>query len=355
MRVFSGKGKCMLVNINGIAAENVKGLSTFTYSQPNDSGLKSFPALVLDRYSGITGLTIWSRLGEEVGVAGGCYCVYIGAFCPISNQVMFLPDMDHDYRSVSMSGQVPALIPPSSKKRRKGSIIIQNDVWIGYGVTIMGGVTVHNGAVIAANSTVTKDVPPYAIVAGNPARVIKYRFDPETIERLQRIQWWYWDEKIIKERSEWFKCPPEEFAKQFDMFTEEGLLSSCWRLDDVQLEGTARDNLYLVLSDLDSPHSILRKVIEAFALTHLGNDCLVVSVPKDGTEENSMRSIYEFAEGIESDCGLYVRCTEPGEIPALISTCGTLITSRISELVRYTCIADLAHTAVVSGVDVPIF
>ena len=82
---------------------------------------------------------------------------------------------------------------------------------------------------------------------------------------------------------------------------------------------------------------------------------LVDSGPKDGTEEQKARVIYELAEGIESDCGLYVRCTEPGEIPALISTCGTLITSRVPELVRYTCIADLAHTAVVSGVDVPIF
>lgn len=345
----------MLININGIDARRITQKSTFTYSQPGDTGLKDFPALVLDRYSGITGMTIWSRLGEEVGVAGGCYSVYIGAFCPISNQVMLFPDMDHDYRSVSMSGQLPDLIPSSSRKRRKGSIIIQDDVWIGYGVTVMGGVTIHNGAVIAANSTVTKDVPPYAIVAGNPARVIKYRFDPDTVERLQKIQWWYWDEQTIKERGEWFKRPPEEFAKQFDVSAKEGLLSSRRRLDDVQLEGIARDNLYLAFSDLGSPHSILQKVIEAFALTHSENDCLVVSVPKDGTEENSTRAIYEFAEGIDADCGLYVRCTEPGEISAVISTCGTLITSRVLELVRYTCIADLVGTSVVSGVDVPIF
>lgn len=351
MRLFSEKGKYMLVNINGIAAEQVRRLSTCTYSQPNDSGLKEFPALVLDRYSGITGLTVWSRLGEEAGLAGGCYCVYIGAFCPISNQVMFLPDMDHDYRSVSMSGQVPDLIPACSKKRRKGSVIIQNDVWIGYGVTVMGGVTIHNGAVVAANSTVTKDVPPYAIVAGNPARVIKYRFDPDTIERLQRIQWWYWDEKTIKERSEWFKRSPEEFAEHFDV--PPAALQE--QVHDTQIEGISQSGLYLVFEDLDSPHSILRKIIEAFAHTHSEENCLVVSVPKDGTEERKTRQVYEFAEGIDADCGLYVRCTEPGEIPALISTCGTLITSRVLELVRYTCIADLAGASVVSGVDVPIF
>lgn len=86
----------MLVNINGIEAEKIKNLATFTYSQQTDSGLKNFPALILDRYSGVNGLTIWSRLGEEIGVEGGCYSVYIGAFCPISNKVMFLVDVDHD-------------------------------------------------------------------------------------------------------------------------------------------------------------------------------------------------------------------------------------------------------------------
>lgn len=61
----------MLVNINGIEAKKIKNLATFTYSQQTDSGLKNFPALILDRYSGVNGLTIWSRLGEEVGVEGG--------------------------------------------------------------------------------------------------------------------------------------------------------------------------------------------------------------------------------------------------------------------------------------------
>ncbi len=345
----------MLISINGIAAANIKGLSTFTYSQQNDLGIKDFPALVLDRYSGITGLTVWSKLGEEVGVESGCYSVHIGAFCPISNQIMFLVDVDHDYASVSMSGQVPDVIPPSSRKRRKGSIIIQNDVWIGYGVTIMGGVTVHNGAVIAANSTVTKDVPPYAIVAGSPARVVKYRFDPKTIERLQRIQWWYWDEKTIKERGVWFKRPPEEFAKRFDLSEGGRFMCAAQGLCDRQLEGAARNDLYLTFADLDRPHSILFRIIEAFAQAHSEKDCLIISVPKDGTEEAKTRAIYEFAEGITADCGLYVRCTERKEIPALISTCGTLITSRVLELVRYTCIADLTGTKVVSGVDIPMF
>lgn len=268
---------------------------------------------------------------------------------------MFLVDVDHDYASVSMSGQVPDLIPGSSRKRRKGSIIIQNDVWIGYGVTILSGVTVHNGAVIAAHATVTKDVPPYAIVAGNPARVIKYRFDPETIERLQRIQWWYWDEKTIQKRREWFMRSPEEFARRFDISIEKEHISSKQRLDDAQIAEIPRNNLYLTFADLDSPYSVLFKIIRAFAQTHSEDDLLIISAFRTNDIEETAKKIYEFAEGIDADCGLYVRCTERSEVSALISACGTLITSRVQELVRYTCLADSVQTEVVSGVDIPIF
>ena len=79
----------------------------------------------------------------------------------------------------------------------KGDIIIGNDVWIGFGVTILSGVTIGDGAVIAANSSVARNVNPYEIVAGNPARHIKKRFDEATIEALLQINWWNWDEKKI--------------------------------------------------------------------------------------------------------------------------------------------------------------
>ena len=81
----------------------------------------------------------------------------------------------------------------------KGDIIIENDVWIGATSTIMSGIKISNGAVIAAGSTVTKDVPPYAIVAGNPGKIVKYRFTEEQIKDLLDISWWDWTESKIKE------------------------------------------------------------------------------------------------------------------------------------------------------------
>ncbi len=70
--------------------------------------------------------------------------------------------------------------------------MIGNDVWIGYDALIMPGVKVGNGAIIAARSVVTGDVPAYAVVGGNPAKVIRYRFDDYTIARLNAIAWWDW-------------------------------------------------------------------------------------------------------------------------------------------------------------------
>ena len=81
----------------------------------------------------------------------------------------------------------------------KGDIIVGNDVWFGRDVTIMSGVTIGDGAVLAANSHVVKNVEPYSVVGGNPAKFLKLRFTPEQIEKLLEIQWWNWeDEKINK-------------------------------------------------------------------------------------------------------------------------------------------------------------
>lgn len=82
----------------------------------------------------------------------------------------------------------------------KGDIEIGNDVWIGESANIMSGIRIGNGAVIAANSVVTKDVPAYTVVAGNPAKIIKIRFDENTIKELEKIAWWNWDINKIKKQ-----------------------------------------------------------------------------------------------------------------------------------------------------------
>lgn len=79
----------------------------------------------------------------------------------------------------------------------KGDIVIGNDVWIGYEAVIMSGVTIGDGAIIGTRAVVTKDVPPYTIVGGVPAKPIRKRFDDATIERLVKLRWWDWEHDKI--------------------------------------------------------------------------------------------------------------------------------------------------------------
>jgi virginiamycin A acetyltransferase len=84
-----------------------------------------------------------------------------------------------------------------AKWPNKGDTIVGNDVWIGHEALIMPAITIGDGAIIASRSVVTKDVPPYTIVAGNPAKVIRHRFDDQTIGHLLEIQWWNWPIEVI--------------------------------------------------------------------------------------------------------------------------------------------------------------
>ena len=81
---------------------------------------------------------------------------------------------------------------------RRGDIVVGNDVWIGYEAIILAGVTIGDGAIIGSRAVVTKDVPPYTIVGGLPAKPIRKRFDEETIARLEALRWWDWDREKIK-------------------------------------------------------------------------------------------------------------------------------------------------------------
>jgi virginiamycin A acetyltransferase len=127
----------------------------------------------------------------------------IGKFCAIARGVKFI--MNGANHSLAGISTYPFQIfwnewqPPDLEFPYKGDTVIGNDVWIGYDVTIMAGVQVGDGAIIAAKAVVTKDVPAYAIAGGNPAKIIRYRFDAQTIAQLLDIAWWHWDiEKITR-------------------------------------------------------------------------------------------------------------------------------------------------------------
>ncbi|MEN0046630.1 MAG: CatB-related O-acetyltransferase [Bacteroidota bacterium] len=129
----------------------------------------------------------------------------IGKFCMIASDVTFIMNGANHLSDAITSYPFAIFGADWSNAMKgksypsKGDTIIGNDVWIGYGATIMPGVTIGDGAIIATKAVVTKDVEPYSIVGGNPAQLIRKRFSDEKIERLLELKWWDWSlEKITQ-------------------------------------------------------------------------------------------------------------------------------------------------------------
>lgn len=162
---------------------------------------------------GLSNLTVDVYRGSEAKV-------YIGSYCSISTDVRLITGGIHPVNWVStfpfrhkwnMENKLKDGMPYT-----KGDIEIGHDVWIGTGVTIMSGVKVGHGAVLAAGAMVTKDVPPYAIVGGMPAGIIKYRFSEEIIQKFLETAWWNWEEEKIKTLLVPNSDSPEKFFKALE-------------------------------------------------------------------------------------------------------------------------------------------
>lgn len=124
----------------------------------------------------------------------------IGSFVSIAQHVTFLLDVEHYIDHLStFPWRVKMLRESEPETFSKGNIVIDDDVWIGYGATIMSGVHIAQGAVIAAGAVVTKDVPAYAIVGGIPAKVIKFRFDTACINELEKMDFRKLTDEVIRD------------------------------------------------------------------------------------------------------------------------------------------------------------
>jgi len=131
----------------------------------------------------------------------------IGSYCAISWDVT-INAISHPYDHLTINAFPYVPYVGNFVKERNQTyhkVVIKNDVWIGANAVIMPNITIGNGAIIGAGAVVTKNVPDYAIVVSSPAKVIKYRFDTNTIEKLLELEWWSLDKKAIKDNIHLFE------------------------------------------------------------------------------------------------------------------------------------------------------
>ena len=240
----------------------------------------------------------WNRLDRNAHVM-------IGRYCSIGQQVAFCAGFDHDYRRVTTSPLWIHGIDHNDDgyrvRPRRNHILIGNDVWIGDSARIMGGVIVGNGAVIGAGALVKKNVPPYAIVAGNPAHIIKYRFPPEIIAKLQRIKFWRWPYEKFQENLP-LLYTPEAFVQKHDTVIQEDQSEFASFLKKERSQGR---KVCYYLSDYKAADAMLDKVMEQYARFAPEDMLLILVSAGEQQQEEELTYVRQMLERYESGKNIY--------------------------------------------------
>lgn len=149
-------------------------------------------------YIGKDSALVYASVGKFCSISNSCT---IGAATHAISNLSTSPIFTEINNGTGYTWVTKNIVDPYFNK-----IVIGNDVWIGTKVIVVGNVNIGNGAIIAAGAVVTKDIPAYAIVGGVPAKIIRYRFPKDVIEKLERIQWWNYSEIALKKYIKYFQC-----------------------------------------------------------------------------------------------------------------------------------------------------
>lgn len=316
----------------------------------DDENLGQFPVATVGHKSYIVDASIEANLYE------GSTHLLIGNYCSIAHDVKFIINLNHytchattyPLEKINSKWKSSELLP------LKGQIVIGNDVWIGRGVTILDGVIIGNGAIIAANAVVTKSIPPYAVVAGNPGKIVKYRFHKEIVSKLNKIKWWYWEEKKMFENRSFFESDSlEGIEKLYQEAIENNNLQLVASVDFSGIK-----NKYLLVPDFDILYPAWEKVIRAFLDTFLIEDdvVLVLWIPKPKLYEKEISLIVQM---VNEKKNAPIVCIEDqdnfkNEIQ-LLSQVNYYISNRDAESLKLIDYAFDMDITVISGMSVPIF
>ena len=164
----------------------------------------------------------WTYGHQGIRLMGDAADLMIGNFTSIAEGCVIFLGLNHrtDWNTTYPFGHIYQRVfdnfDGTGHPQTNGNVVIGSDVWIGRNVTIMSGVTIGDGAVIAANSHVVKNVEPYSIVGGNPAKFIKWRFEKERRDKLYEMKWWNWDDAKINAHLKWLCSADDTLTKQLE-------------------------------------------------------------------------------------------------------------------------------------------
>ncbi|WP_243240453.1 CatB-related O-acetyltransferase [Clostridium cibarium] len=320
----------------------------------------NFPIACIGRDSYVWGAKLHTGIEFTISKGYAIHNLQIGNFVSIAPYGEYNIAMNHNYLNLAMG--VSNLFEKDdeikSEFKMKGQILIQNDVWIGQSVSVMHGVTIHNGAVVAANSHVVKDVPPYAIVGGNPAKIIKYRFSKDIIDKLLTIQWWNWNSEKIQKNSEYFYN--EDINKFCDRFYDEALeeKKKVKELNIDKLKYT-----YLFFPDFIEQFYVWERVIQQFADTFKENDdCLLILYIEEEFANTNSELVNTFNLYIDkvllnncAKCSITICIDTKENERAIFKSTDYFITTRSKDTILHSCYADENNVEILSGVDEIIF
>lgn len=331
--------------------------------QIHQDGLDSYTAAYIGKYTYCCGTHIDNGAEFTINNNQIIHNLHFGNFNSVGDNLSVILSRNHSTKMLD-TGSLQLMLANHGRLTefkntytQKGTVIIQNDVWFGENVTIMPSIIVRNGAVVARNSHVVKDVPPYAIVGGNPARIIGYRFTKEQIRKLQEIQWWFWDDEKLLSHAQYITEDIDRFCNMFYPEAHSQFL-------ELSAKQIISHDTYFAFVDYYEGYSTYPLIIEDFLNNFINSPKkkLVLFIQDDCPVPPIQHALFEYLENVihELKTNENVKCEfelvrgPDKDAKNIFLNCSYFITSRAFRTVYYSCLADLFGIQIIHGVDSPI-